>query len=267
MIRIEAPDLAEVRDLMLKAGKHLPFALSKALNDLAFVVRSEEMDTVRKVFDRPRPQTVRNFFVRKGNKSRPSATIWFDQMFERGFDEYMVPQVEGGGRGQKKSERMLGRFYVPGAGAKLDRYGNMQGGQVTQVLSQLRRFGETGWSMNQTSRSVSKRRGAAKSTEYFMVSQPRGGLVPGVYQRVQSGAGFGGKTSRTLPVGSFQKGRSSGRFSSVIRGRGVVPIMIFTRQPRYNKRFPFFDVANKVADQHYRRLLGDAVDYALRTSR
>lgn len=267
MIGIKAPDLADAYDLMLKAGRHFPFALSKAMNDLVFEIRKDEMKTVERVFDRPRPQTVRNFYVRKGNKSKPQASIWFDQIYGRGFDEYMIPQVSGGGRGMKRSEKLLGRYYVPGAGAKLDRYGNIRGSQVTQVLSQLKRFGETGWSMNQTARSAGRKRGAVKSTEYFIVSQARGGLVPGVYQRVQSGAGFGGKTSRALPAGSFQKGKSSGRFSSVIRGRGVVPIMIFTRQPRYSKRFPFFDVASTAADQHYRRLLGEAIDYALRTAR
>lgn len=269
MISIRVEGLAGVQSMLADlAANQLPFVLSKASNDLAFMVRKAEMETVVRVFDRPKPQTQKNFFVRKGSKRNPTATIWFDQIYDRGFKEYMVPQVEGGGRRLKRSEKLLGRYYVPGRGAKLDRYGNMQGGQVTQVLSQLRQLGGVaGYSMNETERSKGRRRGVAKKTEYFVVRNQTGGLVPGVYQRIQSGSGFGAQTSRALPAGAWQRGRSSGKFSSVIRGRGVVPIMIFTRQPHYRKRFPFYDVARQVVDQNYLKVMGDAIAFAIRTAR
>ena len=276
-IRLEGAESA-ARHYEALAKNQLPFARSKAANDLAFLVREKEMETAAKVFDRPKPQTVKNFFVRKATKQNPVAQIWFDQIYNRGYEEYMVPEVEGGSRKMKPSEQRLGHFYVPGIGAKLDKYGNMQGGQITQVLSQLGRFGDVaGYDMNQTARSKGRRARAKKSTEYFIVTQKTGGLVPGIYQRTSGGMGpfqkgaspwFTGKTSRTLPPGAFQKGRSSGPFSSVIRGRGVIPVVIFTKgAPSYKALFPFYKVAQQVIDQNYRRLLGDAIDYALRTAK
>jgi hypothetical protein len=151
----------------------------------------------------------------------------------------------------KPSEQRLGRFYVPGKGAKLDIYGNMQGGQITQILSRMGRFGDAnGWEMNQTAASKErlakqKKRTGKKSTEYFMVTDKVGGLLPGIYQRTATGPSIGGKTAKLVGAGSFQKGRERGGFFSVVRSRGVMPVMVFTRKaPRYKAVWPFF-VAGK----------------------
>ena len=82
--------LTETLDFFeLLAKDQFPFAQSKAYNDLAFLVRDAEMQTMQEVFDRPKEQTIRNIRVFKGNKSRPGATIAFQQIYDG--DEYMVP--------------------------------------------------------------------------------------------------------------------------------------------------------------------------------
>lgn len=266
MISIRIEGLKELQQRFAYAAEQLPFATSVACNNLAFAVREAEMETIARVFDRPKPQTVRNIRVFKGTKQRPGATIAFQQIYSG--DEYMIPEVDGGQRTMKPSEKRLGRYYVPGAGAKMDKYGNMQGGQTTQVLSRLKRFPEVGYLMNETAKSKGRRRGASKSTEYFMVTKKTGGLAPGVYQRIQSAAGFGGKTSKSLQAGSFQKGATRGKFASVIRGRGVKPIMIFTKgPPSYRPRFPFYQVGQKVVANNFERMMKEAMDYAMRTKR
>lgn len=246
----------------------MPYALMVGLNDVAFEVRREEMELIPKVFDRPKPQTARNIFVRKATKASPRAVVLFDQIYNKGIDEYMEANVEGGRRKMKPSEQRLGRYYVPGAGAKMDAYGNMQGGQITQILSRLGRFGDVaGYSMNQTLASKLKRTGAKKALEYFMLTQRRGGLAPGIYQRIQSGAGFGGKTSKSLPAGSFQRGRTKGKFSSVVQGRGVVPVVLFTRSaPAYKAVWPFHLTAQQVVDTKMVPYLERAIDRALATA-
>lgn len=258
MLTIKLEGFTEARNRYAYAGANAPAILAAKINDLAFMVRDAEMKTIQSVFDRPNPRTVRNIKVFKGNKSRPGATIAFNQTFEG--EEYIKAQIKGGPRAMKKSEKAFGRYYVPGPGAQLDQYGNIKGSQVTQIISQLKLFGEVGHKMNQTANSAKRRRGAAKSTEYFLVPQKTGGLVPGVYRRVQSGVGFGGKTSRALPAGAFQKGMSSGRFSSVIRARGVIPVLIFVdKAPAYKERFPFYEVGRRVIDERAPALLRDAL--------
>lgn len=248
----------------------LPFALSVGLNDVAFEIRRTEIDLINKTFDRPKPQTAKNVFVKKATKANPRAVVQFDQIWKGlGIDEYMEANIRGGARSMKPGERRLGRFYVPGDGAKMDKYGNMQGGQVTQILSRLGRFGDVaGYDMNQTSASKLSRRKGTKSTEYVMITQQRGGLKPGIYQRTQrTGTGFGGKTTKNLPAGAFQKGRGNGRINSVIQQRGLLPIMIFVKKaPTYKAVWPFYTAAQDVADTKMVPYLERAIERALRTA-
>lgn len=259
-------DMKDVETRFARAAEQIPFALSKAVNDLAFMVRKAEMETAARVFDRPKPQTVKNFFVRKGTKSSPMATIWFDQIYDRGYEEYMTAQAEGGQRQMKRSEVSLGRYYVPGMGAKMDQYGNMQGGQVTQILSRLGRFKEVGWQMNETVRSKKRRYGGSKASEYFMITSAKNGLKPGVYMRTEKRGGFtsmGTPRARRGASGAFQSGAGG-----AIRARGVVPVMVFTKKaPSYSPRFPFHDVARNVINRNFGKVMGAAVDFALRTRR
>jgi hypothetical protein len=258
--------LGKYKSMLVGAGRQAPFALSVAMNDLAFMIRTKEMDTITQVFNNPKPQTVRNIRVRKATKDNLTAHISFHNIWDG--DEYIIPEIEGGTRTMKRSEKLFGRYFVPGAGAKLDKYGSMLGSQITQIISQLKLFSERGYKMNETGNSRARRTGAKKSTEYFMITQTTGGLIPGVYQRIQSGTGFGGKTSKSLPVGSFQKGRSSGKYASVIRSRGVIPVIIFVNKPpAYNKRFPFYEVGQQVIADNGHQVLAKAIDRAMSTAR
>jgi hypothetical protein len=245
-------------------GSEMPTVVRNITNDLAFMIRSKEIETASRVFDRPKPQTVKNFFVTKATKSNLVATIWFDQIFNRGYEEYMVAEVEGGSRRMKPSERRLGHFYVPGIGAKMDRFGNMQGGQTTQILSQLGRFGDVaGYNMNQTAASKKRRSGGSKSTEYFIISKQTGSLKPGVYQRTEKRNGYtsvGSPKTARGKTGAFQKS-----VRSFIQGRGVVPVMVFTKQaPTYRPRFPFYAVANEVINKYWRQLFDKEIGFAIR---
>lgn len=264
MITVRVEGLDDLIKDYRYAASEMPTVLRNMFNDLAFMIRKEEIDTVSKVFDRPKPQTQRNFYVNKATKSNPVAQIWFDQIYNKGFDEYMVAQVSGGQRRMKPAEMRLNRFFVPGIGAKMDRYGNMQGGQTTQILSRLGRFGDVaGYAMNQTIKSRKLRSGGSKGTEYFLLDKPTNGLKPGVYMRTEKRAGY---TSTAAPgarrgkTGAFQSGAAG-----PIRARGIVPVMLFTqRAPSYRKRFPFYEVAQKVIDQNYVRLFDREIEYALR---
>lgn len=261
MIAIREQGLESVIAGLEAIPRSFKYAIPNYQNALAFGLRTNTMQRIKQIFPTAKPQTAKNVFVRKATASNNGAVVLFDQIYNRGLDEYMLPNIQGGTRTMKPSERRLGSFYVPGAGARLDSYGNMRGGQITQILSRMGRFGDVaGYNMNQTSKSQARRRGTSKSTEYFMVTRSRSGLLPGIYQRIQSGAGFGGKTSKHLPAGSFQRGATSGRFSSVIRSRGIMPVMVFVkRAPRYKGVWPFFSDAEAWIDDNYKRIVSEII--------
>lgn len=255
----------------LLAKDRFPIAHSKACNDVAFMIRDEEMKTIQEVFDRPKPATVRNIRVVKGNKSRPGAVIYFDQIYEG--DEYMAAQVDGGQRAMKPSEeRYFNRYFVPGVGAQLDQYGNMKGSQITQILSRLAFFNQQGFQANQTKRSKATR--AQVGEDYFILFKPTNGLPAGVFQRVD-GAEKAGRMSRYMIARAIvKKNRQKGQLkeldqrTNAMLKRGVIPVMIFVNSPpSYKARFPFFEVANRVVDQNFGNVMSQAVDFLLMTDR
>jgi hypothetical protein len=72
--------------------------------------------------------------------------------------KFLAPEIYGGQRGQKRSERALTRYappdvkramgnrgyWVPGPGLTLNAYGNVSGSTMVQILSDLKAFGEVG---------------------------------------------------------------------------------------------------------------------------
>lgn len=242
MIRIEVQGLAEVQTMLqqLRVEK-IPTAARNAINDTAFGLKAHVQNLIKSSFKNPHPSTIKNVFVVKANKENLAARVRFDQLYKTGVDEYMLANIEGGSRAMKPSEQRLNRYYVPGIGAKMNAYGNMTGGQVTQVLSRLGRFGDVaGYDMNETAKSKRLRSGTSKGTEYFIVTQPKGGLKPGVYQRTEKRGGYtavGTQRATRGRTGAFQKTE----VGKVIKARGAVPVMVFTKgKPKYKVKFPFF---------------------------
>lgn len=268
MITVRFDGLKEYNDMLTNAGKQAPFACMRALNDLAFKIKKAEVDTIKRTFPTAKPQTIKNVFVKQATKKFLSATIFFDQIYGgAGIDEYMIANIIGGRRAMKPSEKRLGHYYVPGFGAKLDKYGNMQAGQVTQILSRLGRFGDVaGYEMNDTANARKRRYGASKVTEYFMISKQRGGLKPGVYQRTEK---RNGRTSIGAPkavrgkAGAYQKATKG-----MIIARGVMPVMLFVKKkPTYRAVWPFWKVGQEILDTQAIPILRKAIDYAMRTAR
>jgi hypothetical protein len=129
--------------------------------------------------------------------------------------EYLKPQIFGGPRKMKRSERYLGSYYVPGAGAKLNQYGNMSGAQITQILSALKALPEVGYMANRTERSRKRNK---KFRNFFMIRNPGSHLHPGVYEKLANGR--------------------------------IKPILIFIRSPHYMIKLEWFDVIRKAISKN-----------------
>lgn len=93
--------------------------------------------------------------------------------------EIPAPEIEGGRRGQKRSERILaqmaglpGGYWVPGPGVKLDAYGNARGSTITQIQAVLRHAGRqpNGRSSFSESREFSVRMELARLMSVEMIS-------------------------------------------------------------------------------------------------
>lgn len=217
---------AALRDLRMRRV-NIPLAAAKALTFTAQDVQAAEKREIPRVFDRPTPFTSNSLYLKGATPARLTARVWFKDL--RFKAHYLVPQVEGGDRPLKRFEKMLqargllpvGMFAVPGSRADLDAYGNISRGQLIKILSALNALPETGYLANRSARSAARRARSKKPkalVDYF-VGRPSPKDPAGVWERV-------GK-------------------------KGLRPILIFVKSPRYRKRFDFYGIANNIATRNF----------------
>src|SRR5690606_18807016 len=134
-------------------------------------------------------------------------------------EEYLMPHVVCGVRITRRSVKYLrgagilpaGRFIVPGAGARLDAYGNIQRGHMMQILSGLKVLRRDGSDHSATDSRRSLRKGHAQA--YFVMR--RGRTAIGIAER---------------------------------RGKNRAMLLAFVRQPQYRTHFKFHDVVRRTAE-------------------
>jgi hypothetical protein len=241
-------DKSQVEKLARQFPAQVMRAAEISLDKTADAIRDAERAELPKVFDRPTPYTLNSLKVTKTQGHNMTACVWFKEP-DRMIEHYLVPQVFGGPRRQKGFERAFGGYFVPSKAESLDRYGNMPYGRIVQILSVLGRAEyKAGYSANVTARSRKRNR---KPRDYVLLTNQHGKLPAGIYQRFQTGAGFGAKTKKTLPFGEYQKGATRGKFSSVVRARGLRPVLIQVKRPGYSKRLPFFEIGRQVFDRQF----------------
>ena len=214
-------DVAFITRQLGVAEKQVPFLTAYALTKTAQDIKDAEYKLISEVFDRPTRFTLNSLFVRPATKTNLVASV----EFKDGFGSipawrYLGPHVDGGGRQKKSHEKALERagilrsdeWAVPGRDLAVDTHGNVPGKVFTRILSQLQASPDP--MQNMTARS---RKGAVKrSGGQYIVLRGRGGAPDGVYQRRD--------------------------------GNRLALILLFVRQPRYQKRFPFYEEARKVYD-------------------
>ena len=232
-----------IKSLNSTAKKQVPFALARALTDTGRELKASEVREMKNVFDRPTPWTLNSLFLKPARKDDLESVVWLRDYAAKGTPatKYLAPQIFGGDRNYKRSERLLqargllpaGYWVVPGSGARKDRYGNIGRGQMQKILSNLRAQFDT-W-QNTPDRSGLRAAANPSGGDYF-VGRPGGGKLPlGVWQRLRT---------------------------------KIKPVLIFTQdKPSYSQTFDFFDVADTVSDRVLVRNFNRRMDQALRTAR
>jgi hypothetical protein len=262
MIKISIDDAA-VKRLIDSLPKSAVRAAEIALDQTVKAIRNEIRDEMRRVFDRPVPWTLNSLQITPTRNHNLQASVWFKDP-ERMQQHYLVPQVEGGARKLKGLERAIAARsgvqmeLVPGAGAKLDRYGNVARGQVMQIMSVLK-VSER-WSGHQsdvTRRSASR----GKERDYVLIPRQRGKLIPGIYRRVARGSST--LRGRYSSLDGKTKGRAGGAYSwqvgrrkkLAVRARGLQPILLrgTTGNP-VRPLLDFYGIAEQVYNERFQRL-------------
>ncbi|MBM9615978.1 hypothetical protein JWJ90_17045 [Desulfobulbus rhabdoformis] len=258
-------------------------AANVALNKTGKAIKEEIRKEMERVFERPTPYTLNSMQLTPARKGELEAKVWLKEP-DRMSQHYLVPQVEGGERKLAGYERAIGLGHLyPTQYIRKNIYGNVSAGQIRQILSVLG-MAETsaGYSANLTVASVRRN---FRSRDYFVLRHRHGRLYPGVYQRVQTGTGFGHKTKRTIArFGSYQKGRRkipvrdprTGRIirwvypknrqlQSIVRAQGVRPIFLKGRGAPVIPLLPFYHIAQRVFDEEFEKIFNETLKKFLKS--
>lgn len=213
-----------------RLGKSAPAALSDAINHTSNQSRIALQEQAASVFESPTRFTTNAFAVqpaKPGSDVTGSVFVKDAKAGNHAPEDWFEPQVFGGERKLKDSERKLqqmgilpaGMYTVPGRGARLDAYGNMSRQHIIQVL----------WGMRRLTTHGRSRRYGDKGREPFFVIR-RNGKAIGIAER---------------------------------EGRSVKVVLAFTRQPAYAARFDFHAVVEKVADDNLLANIDQAIAKSL----
>jgi len=216
----------------------LPYATALALTRTAQLMQQALVENMRKVFDRPTPYTLSSTYIKPATKTQLYAEVFLKNYASKGVPAsvFLAPQIYGGQRNLKSSEKMLqkagylpsGMVWVPGSGARMNGYGNIMPSQLVQVVSALQAFPQAGYLANRSNRAGAR---GNKTSMQFFVGKPAGGRLPlGVYMRTKS---------------------------------GLKPILIFVKSPNYKPRFHFFDVAKQTYETNFQEQFNKALRDAL----
>lgn len=263
-------NFGELPKLYIDVEKQMRFAVSVALNKTAFLVQEAIKSDISTRFDRPTPYTQNALRVRKAKRDDLAAHVDFKDGGAAGkgtsADQYLAPQVYGGSRSMKRSERALaragmsaGQYMVPGAGADLDGYGNVSRGQIVKVLSYLQAFGESGYRANSTARSRAR---LAQMSGPNMKGKKKSDYakINGVVYFTSRGKGTTTNNRRQpLPAGVWRK--------TGTHGADVKPVFLFVDDPQYTPILPFYETADEVFGQSFESEYETALDAAMRTAR
>lgn len=240
--RIDAEEL--LRNLGEQEKRRIPKVILGALNDTAFDVRGDWRDEMPRVFDRPIALTLNAVLYKKAQPSSLVAEVFLRNHVAKGTPpaKYLTPQVEGGTRGPKASERLLrnvgilgaDEYWLPGRSVRLDGHGNVPGRTVRTVLSDLQASFDARQHSNVESRRKRARRKDAGKREVFFYSRgPSGNRGDGRPQHLK----------RAI------YGRTQTAFGSAIR----VVMHIATSAPKYRKRYDVFTLTQRLFARRFER--------------
>jgi hypothetical protein len=224
------PDVAQ---RLRQLGRQAPFVAAVTLTRSAKDGQTAIKEETRRAFDRPTNYAVNSTFLKPATKTDLEARVWVkDNAFGKGTpaDRFLLPEIDGGMRGQKGMERLLQRsglmksgwYAIPGAGAQIDGNGNVKRTQIIQILSQLKLQRSAGFESRASGSARSKRTIARQGVTYFALAQKHRGLEPGIYLKRKFG-----------------------------HGSAVKPVFIFAPSLLYRPRLRFHEVGEKTINARF----------------
>ena len=215
--------------------KQIPFATSKALNDVAFDARSFIQKSLPRQLDRPTKGIISSVQVEKSKKKNLVARVGFAGLgfkttkWSESPAEIMRRHIKGGTRSPKQLPHLRIPSDTKGGGLKLNKFGNIAGkkGKLQKMLG--------------------------NKDQFFS------GIPKGDYS--MKDAGIWERTPRNSK-------RSTGTKAKKWKATGkIVQRIAYEPSTRYKSIFPFIKIVDLAIKKNYRKRFDAALNKALSTAR
>lgn len=270
-IKASIRGIQPVKSLMDRLSREkLRAASTKAVNDVGFEVRRAMQEEMRSVFDRPTDYILRSPRLKMATVDQPIATIEPDDVYGGGVHPKKILKAQnlGGRRRDKRSEVALRRAGIlprgyqtaipaePFPGSE-DRYGNLKGGFIVQLLSYFRAFGEQGFRANMTDarRKALQLRGGAGVRK---VGPNIGRRYILAFGKLRGGARWTAKGENDRRASNLAPGIWAVVGNS---GADIRPVLMFVRAGDYEERLDMEKVGQRADVENY---LGRRIRYRIR---
>lgn len=236
---------AAMRDVPARV---IPYAAATALTRSVKAGQKAVIDRMPAVFQNPTRYTLAATRIEPATKDKLTARVAVKDQSANGTrpESYLLPEVEGGARSEKRFERALryqgilsrGQQAMPGEGMDLDASGNVSARQVSQILSLLKKTrGGVGY------KGQKKGRGKKLKNELFV-------------GRPVNGSGINARPRPGQPEGIYRR-----------EGRRLRKLFIFTKPGTYRERLNFEGIVAPVVQSRFKAEFELAVEAMLRKSR
>lgn len=232
-----------IRMLDDRFRKQVSYAAAVAITSTAKLGQKAVQDDMREKFDRPTRTTIKGVIIKSARKSDLTAKVFIkDYPFSKNpysLAQILSHQFTGGPRIRKVLETRFeqvglitgNEYLVPGAGARLDRYGNISRGQIQQIMSQMR----VGLDLY----------AYASNSKRSQRNQDRAGRM------------FWSRGDKHLQRGVWLR----------VSKYRLKPVLLVVRRPQYRKLIDMQQIVQRVVDRNFDNEFRKALDNALSTAR
>jgi hypothetical protein len=230
-------DTSDALNALTAAAKQVEYATAVALTKTAQAVKAGERAEMQRVFVSAVPFTLNSLYVKSATRTDLVATVGIKDQ-GRSAINWLSTEIKGGAR-PSGIEVFLkpiglppsGMYAVPGKEAPMTSNKKLNVSALRKIVSQLQAQPQGLQGMTAIKRKQG--RGSTKA-QYFALPKPMLGLPAGI---------FG------------------------LKGREVLPIVLFVKRPSYRAKYDFYGVANRIAQEKFPALFHKALADALSSAR
>lgn len=232
-VSIDTSELVALKDRVGRARQRFAKVIEISLNKTAAAGQAAVRQEMARVFDRPTPFVLASTFIKPAiAPNNLEAHVFLKDVESKNIApaKALAHEVTGGQRAWKRGEGALRRAgllgndenAVPGGAAKLDAYGNMDRGQIVQIIAYFEAFPDVGYKANTMKAKRDKLKAGKAGKRYgvrYFLKRDRPGR--GIYISEKTGFGY---TMR--PVLMFVR---RAQYKRLLDMRGVVDGVVRTQ--------------------------------------